>query len=88
MTENRRITISHYPNLGAAIRGGCQTWCQAHGYSDPFYRDGEWWAFPPQGVMPVQIKTVMGTTLPYCVQIERVTLQLLPDGSLATALES
>ncbi len=82
------MTISHYPNLGAAMQGVCQTWCQTHGYSDPFCRDGEWWAFPPQGVMPVRIKTVMGNTLPYCVQIERVTLRLFPDGSLATGLES
>lgn len=82
------MTIPQYPNLGAAIQGVCQTWCQAHGYRDPFCRNGEWWAFPPQGVMPVPIKTVMGSPSPSAVQIERVTLQLLPDGSLATDSET
>ncbi|MEM6452123.1 MAG: hypothetical protein AAF703_17645 [Cyanobacteria bacterium P01_D01_bin.105] len=78
-----RMTIFHYPNLGAAIQGVCQAWCQAHDYTDPFCRDGEWWAFPPHGVMPVRIKAVMGNTLPYVVVIEPLTLKLFPDGSLA-----
>lgn len=78
------MTLPQYPNLGAAMQGACQTWCQAHGYSDPFCRDGEWWAFPPRGVMPIRVKTVMAETCQYPVQIGRVTLTLLPDGSLAT----
>jgi hypothetical protein len=45
-----------YPDLAAAVRGVCQDWCQRHGYSDPFCRNGEWWAFPPNGVMLVRIR--------------------------------
>lgn len=82
------MTILHYPDLGAAIQGVCQTWCEVHGYSDPFRRNGEWWAFPPHGVMPVRIKTVMEKSCPYAVQIERVTLKLFPDGSFATESEA
>lgn len=69
------------------MQGACQAWCQTQGYSDPFRRDGEWWAFPPHGVMPVRVKTVMEATFQYPVQIGRVTLTLLPDGSLATRVE-
>lgn len=37
-----------------------QTWCEQSGYTEPFCQEGEWWAFPPAGVMPVQLATVMG----------------------------
>ncbi|NEP18502.1 MAG: hypothetical protein F6J97_16640 [Leptolyngbya sp. SIO4C1] len=85
---DRGMAIPQYPNLGAAIKGVCLAWCQAHGYSDPFCRNGEWWAFPPHGVMPVRIKTVMEATFPYPVQIGPVTLKLFPDGSLAAGSEA
>ena len=78
------MTIPRYANLGSAIQGVCQAWCQEHGYSDPFCRNGEWWAFPPKSVMAVQIKTVMGEACQRLVQIGTLTLTLLPDGSLAT----
>jgi len=29
---------------------------EAEGYTDPFYQDREWWAFPPNGVIPVVLK--------------------------------
>ena len=28
-------------------------------YTDPFFQEGQWWAFPPRGVMPVQISAVI-----------------------------
>jgi hypothetical protein len=78
--------VSQYPDLGSAIQDTCRIWCDAHGYSDPFCRQGEWWAFPPQGVMPVRIKTVMGVACQYPVKIGRVRLTVYPDGSLGNAL--
>lgn len=71
-----------YADLGSAIRGVCQTWCEQHGYSDPFCRDGVWWAFPPNGVMPVQIGTVMGEQSRRLVKIGPMRLMLFPDGSI------
>ncbi|MEM8614476.1 MAG: hypothetical protein AAGF93_20870 [Cyanobacteria bacterium P01_H01_bin.105] len=72
-----------YADLGSAIRGVCWAWCDQHGYSDPFCRDGVWWAFPPNGVMPVQIKTVMGYKSQRLVKIGPMSLKLFPDGSLS-----
>lgn len=37
-----------------------KTWCEQNGYTDLFYQEWEWWAFPPNGVMPVQVAKVMG----------------------------
>ena len=71
-----------YADLGSAIRGVCQTWCDQHGYSDPFCRDGIWWAFPPNGVMPVRIETVMGEQSQRLVRIGSMQLMLSPDGSI------
>ena len=34
-----------FSDLGSAIHGVCQAWCKEQGYSDPFCRNGEWWAF-------------------------------------------
>ncbi|MEO0405792.1 MAG: hypothetical protein AAF289_00425 [Cyanobacteria bacterium P01_A01_bin.135] len=76
------MAISEYPNLGAAIRGTCEAWCHVQGYSDPFCRNGEWWAFPPGGVMPVQIKTVMDPRCHHPVKIGPLSLALSPDGSV------
>ncbi|NEO74360.1 hypothetical protein [Moorena sp. SIO3H5] len=77
------MTISHYNDLGGAIRGVCHAWCEEQGYSNPFCRNGEWWAYPPNGVMPIQIKTVMGKSCQRPVRIGRLILFLYPDGSLA-----
>ncbi|MEO0537517.1 MAG: hypothetical protein AAF215_27110 [Cyanobacteria bacterium P01_A01_bin.123] len=77
------MTIPQYPDLGAAMRGVCQVWCNQQGYSDPFSRNGEWWAFPPHGVMPVRIATVMDQGAQQLVKIGPLTLALLPDGSVA-----
>lgn len=30
-------------------------WCEANGYTDPFLQERQWWAFPPNGVMPVPL---------------------------------
>ena len=72
-----------YADLGSAIRGVCQAWCDQNGYTDPFCRDGIWWAFPPQGVMPVRIETVMGEQSQRLVRIGPMRLMLFPDGSVA-----
>jgi len=34
---------------------GAKEWCEKNGYTDPFFQDGNWWAFPPGGVIPVSI---------------------------------
>jgi len=34
---------------------GAREWCEKNGYTDPFFQDGNWWAFPPGGVIPVSI---------------------------------
>ena len=72
-----------YPDLAAAIEDICQEWCQENGYTEPFYRNGELWAFPPDGVMPVKIKNVMDKQNSKQVWIGRVSLFILPDGSVA-----
>ena len=30
-------------------------YCNNHGYTDPEFIEGQWWAFPPNGVMSVPI---------------------------------
>lgn len=85
MERRHSELIAQYPDLRSAIQDICLTWCDAHGYSDPFCRNGEWWAFPPQSVMPVRIKTVMGMACQYPVKIGPVRLTIYPDGSLASA---
>ncbi|MBE9064133.1 hypothetical protein [cf. Phormidesmis sp. LEGE 11477] len=77
-------SLPQYFDLGDAIRDTCQHWCDREGYSDPFCKDGEWWAFPPGGVIPIRIKTVMGRASGSLVKIDAVTLMLFPDGSLAS----
>ncbi|MEM6403343.1 MAG: hypothetical protein AAF757_24455 [Cyanobacteria bacterium P01_D01_bin.116] len=72
-----------YPDLATAINEICQQWCQENGYTEPFYRNGELWAFPPNGVMPVKIKDVMDDQDSKQVCIGRVSLFILPDGSVA-----
>lgn len=29
--------------------------CEFFGYSEPVLLDGGWWAFPPNGVMPIRV---------------------------------
>ena len=78
-----------YPNLEAAAAAVCSKWCQHHGYTDHFFLDGSWWAFPPQGVMPVKIHDVIDLqgTKARRVQIEyysiSLSIALLPDGCIA-----
>lgn len=74
-----------YPDLATAMRAVCENWCNVHGFTEPFCRNGEWWAFPPRAVMPVKIKDVMGkNSEAQCVYIGRVSFLLLPDGSFFT----
>ncbi|MEL6354962.1 MAG: hypothetical protein AAFR58_24935 [Cyanobacteria bacterium J06627_28] len=81
--QKNAVDLPEYSTFGKAIRSLCQNWCEAHGYSDPFLQDGEWWAFPPGGVMPVRVKTVMGTESQRTVRIGPLRVTLFPDGSLA-----
>ncbi len=32
-----------------------EQYCHNHGYTEPFYKDRSWWAFPPYGVMPIRL---------------------------------
>ncbi|MEM8604793.1 MAG: hypothetical protein AAGF24_13285 [Cyanobacteria bacterium P01_H01_bin.121] len=77
------VEMPRYATLSAALHGVCATWCDEHGYTEPFCRNGEWWAFPPNSVMPVRIATVMARDCKFIVKIGRVTLALLPDGRIA-----
>ena len=78
-----------YPNLKAAAAAVCRKWCQQNGYSDSFYQNGSWWAFPPQGVMPVKIHDILNLdqTKAQRVQIKHysttLSITLLPDGCIA-----
>jgi hypothetical protein len=38
-------------------------WLTNNGYTDPFQNEGKWWAFPPNGVMPVPMREAIATTL-------------------------
>jgi len=44
------------PTSRLAVVTGIFRQYEAKGYTEPFYQDGEWWAFPPNGVMPVALK--------------------------------
>jgi hypothetical protein len=78
-----------YPNLEAAAAAVCSKWFQQQGYTGHFYSSGSWWAFPPQGVMPVRIHDVIDLeeTKARRVQIEyysiSLSIALLPDGCIA-----
>lgn len=82
MIDNARVGSDlSYPDLATAINNVCQQWCEEQGYSEPFYRNGELWAFPANGVMPVKIKDVINQQDSKKVWIGRVSLFILPDGS-------
>lgn len=72
-----------YPDLAAAIKDVCQKWCEENGYTEPFYRNGELWAFPPNGVMAIKIKDAIDKQDSKQVWIGQVSLFILPDGSVA-----
>ena len=78
-----------YPNLKAAAEAVCARWCLQEGYTDWFYRQGSWWAFPPQAVMPVKIHDILQLdyTKAQRVQVQyysiALSIALLPDGCIA-----
>ena len=78
-----------YPNLKAAAEAVCERWCLQEGYTDWFYRQGSWWAFPPQAVMPVKIHDILqlDRTKAQRVQVKyysiALSIALLPDGCIA-----
>ena len=73
------MTVPNFADLGSAIRGVCNAWCEEQGYTDPFCRNGEWWAYPPNGVM--------GSHCQRPVRLGPLTLFLYPDGSVAPELQ-
>ena len=81
--------MQEYPNFLAAIKGVCEKWCQQNGYTEPFCRNGEYWAFPPNGAIPVKIRDIIQTDKRQAqlVCIGRVSFWLLPDGSLQKSKE-
>ena len=78
-----------YPNIRAAAAAVCQRWCEQHGYSDRFYQNGSWWAFPPNSVIPIRIHEILDVenTLAQRVRVKHystaLSIALLPDGCIA-----
>lgn len=78
-----------YPNLKAAAAAVCKTWCEQQGYSDYFYQNGSWWAFPPHSVMPIRIHEIINLedTKAQRVRVQHysiyLSIALLPDGCIA-----
>jgi hypothetical protein len=78
-----------YPSLKDAEAAVCQMWCEQEGYSDRFYFEGSWWAFPPNAVLPVRIHEVINLedTPARRVLVQHYSLALsialLPDGCIA-----
>lgn len=78
-----------YPDFKSAGGAVCQRWCEQQGYSDRFYQDGSWWAFPPNSVIPVRIREVfdLKQTLAQRVLVKHysiaLSIALLPDGCIA-----
>ena len=54
-----------------------------------FYLDGNWWAFPPQGMMPVKIHDIIDLKQTKARRVHlkhysiSLSLALLPDGCIA-----
>jgi hypothetical protein len=46
---------TEYPDQ---TKSDVQQWCLSNGYTDPFLQEGYWYAYPPGGVMPVQIESM------------------------------
>ncbi|MEM7552939.1 MAG: hypothetical protein AAF378_02375 [Cyanobacteria bacterium P01_A01_bin.84] len=82
INNSSNISDSSYPDLATAINDICQQWCRENGYTEPFYRNGEIWAFPPDGVIPTKIKDVTNQEDSKQVWIDCVSLFILPDGSI------
>ena len=78
-----------YPNFLSAAGAVCQRWCEQEGYRDRFYQNGSWWAFPPNGVIPVRIHEIfdLNKTKAQRVQVKHhsiaLSIALLPDGCIA-----
>ena len=78
-----------YPTIKDAAAAVCQRWCDEQGYSDCFYQNGSWWAFPPSAVLPVKIHDTISIkdTLAQRVLVKHysiaLSIALLPDGCIA-----
>jgi len=78
-----------YPNFRSAATAVCQSWCEQHGYSDCFYQDGSWWAFPPNSVIPIRIHEILDLEKTFARRVRvkhystALSIALLPDGCIA-----
>ena len=86
---NNKINRHIYPDLKAAAEAVCEKWCLQEGYSNWFYQQGSWWAFPPQGVMPVKIHDTIEVSRTKALRVQikyysiSLSIALLPDGCIA-----
>ena len=89
MINNGIDSNTIYADLKAAAAAVCRRWCEQHGYSDCFYQQGSWWAFPANGVLPIKIHDVIDLEH---TKAERILVKyysialsvaLLPDGCIA-----
>lgn len=42
-------------------------WCDAHGWTDLFFQEGKWYAFPPNSVIPQYIPKSIVDYLPFLI---------------------
>lgn len=80
------FVYASYKDAAGAV---CQRWCEQNGYSDRFYQNGSWWAYPPNGAIPVRIHEILDLeqTKAYRVRVKHystaLSIALLPDGCIA-----
>ena len=83
---NSTFIYASYIDAAGAV---CQKWCEQNGYSDRFYQNGSWWAFPPNSVIPIRIHEVIDLehTKAQRVRVKHysttLSIALLPDGCIA-----
>ncbi len=56
-------------------------WCERHGWTEPFYQDGQWYAFPPGAVIPLAIPpsfldSFQAFSRPFCLLLLLLLLRL------------
>ena len=87
--NNKPDSTIIYPDLKSAAGAVCQRWCDREGYSDRFYQDGSWWAFPPNSVIPIRIHEILDLERTFAQRVKvkhysiALSIALLPDGCIA-----
>jgi hypothetical protein len=56
-TRSRCLRLTD--NSDECLEEQVKKWCDQNGYSDPQQVDGQWWAFPPNGVMQICIDSML-----------------------------